>query len=683
MPIPFDGEEFRFINPDGTEFSVRGWGNQFEAVFETLDGYTVVKDPESGYYHYATLSEDRSDLVPSDTRVGQADPRQLDLPAHVRAPRTAMRSHAQAAHDEGPRRRWEVRREQRRARTAAPDSSEDGAAPGPTAPVGDYVGLCLLVQFPDVPGVITQQQVTDFCNRPGYTGFGNNGSVHDYFLDVSGGKLRYTNRVTAYYTASRPRAYYTNPSIPFGTRARQLIVEALDWLRSTGFDFSVLTSDSAGFVYALNVFYAGPRVNNWSEGLWPHQWSLAEPYAAGPGKKLYDYQITDMGDQLTLRTFCHENGHMVCDYPDLYDYGGESAGVGHYSLMCYGGADRNPTQVDAYLKNEATWTGNLTTITPGATLSLDADTNDFLIHRRNSDEYFILENRQQSGRDAALPDAGLAIWHVDERGSNNNEQMTPVMHYELSLEQADGRFDLERRINAGDSEDLYGGPSAPAFTSRTTPGSHWWDGTRSGLEIDEISAPAASMTVRTRIEVPATATGIVGIWAAVEVDWGCTGSAVTAPPFTFHPDGTWSYAHGGGRWLQVGETVVWDFANAPGLVFTGRAHASGMSGTMGYLTGNGPSGCFSAARKPSAAPPESLVAALLELLSQERTSEAVATVRDEGAADVAVGPQGGRLPTPASGLPARAGTSAPSPRDGTSRRALDDRDSAPGARAPR
>jgi hypothetical protein len=51
--------------------------------------------------------------------------------------------------------------------------------------------------------------------------------------------------------------------------------------------------------------------------------------------------------------------------------------------------------------------------------------------RRNATEYFICENRQQTGRDAGLPDAGLAIWHVDELGNNRIEQMTPASHYEL------------------------------------------------------------------------------------------------------------------------------------------------------------------------------------------------------------------------------------------------------------
>ncbi|MGY1636887.1 M6 family metalloprotease domain-containing protein [Geodermatophilus sp. SYSU D00742] len=641
MPAPFDGEVFRFTNPDGSEISVRGWGNQFHAVFETLDGYTVVKDPDSGFYQYAVLSEDRSELRPSGARVGRSAPQALGLPRHVRAPRATARSEARAAHDEGPRRRWEVRREQRRARRRSQGAPEAGpeADPEPAAPVGDYVGLCLLVQFPDVQATITRDEVDAFCNQTGYAGFGNNGSVHDYFLDVSDGKLRYTNEVTDYYTAKHDRSHYTDPAVPFGTRARELILEALDSLKGSGHDFSALTSDSADLVYALNVFYAGPRVNAWSEGLWPHQWSLAAPYPTPAGTSLYDYQITDMGTQLTLRTFCHENGHMVCSYPDLYDYGNESYGVGHYSLMCYGGSDTNPTHVDAYLKNEASWTSKLTPVPAGSTVTVHAGTNDFLVHSRNADEYFILENRQQAGRDASLPDAGLAIWHVDETGSNSNEQMTPAQHYELSLEQADNRFDLERRVNPGDTEDLFGGPSAPGFGSGTAPASTWWDGTASGLEIEEVSTPGPGIDVRTK-GAAGDGTSIVGSWAVVGVDWGCTGTVATAGPFTFHADGTWSYAFGGGRWAQVGDTVVWDFTNAPHLVYSAGASASAMSGVMCHLTAGGGTGCFYALRTPAPTSIDAIAAALSALLRNVQAADGGDVVTPTGV-DVAACPHTG------------------------------------------
>ena len=106
-------------------------------------------------------------------------------------------------------------------------------------------------------------------------------------------------------------------------------------------------------------------MNNWSEGLWPHAWTLATQFNIGGGRRLADYQITDIGTRLTLRTFCHENGHMVCDFPDLYDYGGESAGVGNYCLMCFGGNDLNPVEINAALKHQAGWTTTLRNATPG------------------------------------------------------------------------------------------------------------------------------------------------------------------------------------------------------------------------------------------------------------------------------------------------------------------------------
>jgi hypothetical protein len=70
------------------------------------------------------------------------------------------------------------------------------AAPPKRETVGKYVGLCVLVQFPDVPATILPEDVSAFCNNKGYGGFGNRGSVRDYFEDVSAGRLQYTNTVT-------------------------------------------------------------------------------------------------------------------------------------------------------------------------------------------------------------------------------------------------------------------------------------------------------------------------------------------------------------------------------------------------------------------------------------------------------------------------------------------------------
>lgn len=73
MSFPFRGEEFSFTQPDGTHIAVRGWGDQHYAVFETLDGFTVVKDPGTGFYCYAKRSEDENLLESTGVRVGLED----------------------------------------------------------------------------------------------------------------------------------------------------------------------------------------------------------------------------------------------------------------------------------------------------------------------------------------------------------------------------------------------------------------------------------------------------------------------------------------------------------------------------------------------------------------------------------------------------------------------------------
>ena len=497
MSMPFLGAEFNFKQPDGSSLRVRGWGNQHHAVFEAMNGYTVVEDPITGFYEYAGVSADHDELVPTGARPRHVNPQALGLAMGVRVSDKA----AKVAGMESttlPRggSRWEERRRQQRddIRTAATHPGIVGAPPQRQT-VGTYVGLCLLIQFPDVPGTIPQAEVGNFCNQPGYAGFGNKGSVRDYFLEISCGKLDYSNIVTPYYTAKHPRSYYTNEKIAQPKRARELIKEALAHWKAQGFDFSKLTVDSQGFVFAANVFYAGTRVNNWSKGLWPHSYYLLTPYALAAGRNAHDYQITDMTQALSLGTFCHENGHMICDFPDLYDYGYESAGVGAFCLMC-GGAnvdEKNPTHVGAYLKYRAGWATALTKISAGLTGVANAGKNEFFIHNKSKTEYFLIENRHRSGRDAALPASGLAVWHVDERGDNQNEQMSPLLHYECSLVQADGRFDLERDPrNAGDPGDLFGAGSQ--FGPATNPASKWWDTTDSKLALSAISAAGPAMT---------------------------------------------------------------------------------------------------------------------------------------------------------------------------------------------
>ncbi len=115
MSAPFINEEFTFTNPDGSTIQVKGWGNQYYAVFETLDGYTVVQDPDTDFYKYAQLSNDKNELVPTDAKVGEVAPQSLGLQPHIRIRRdSAKQKGMSASMQQEAQSRWQVRRKQKK-----------------------------------------------------------------------------------------------------------------------------------------------------------------------------------------------------------------------------------------------------------------------------------------------------------------------------------------------------------------------------------------------------------------------------------------------------------------------------------------------------------------------------------------------------------------------------------------
>lgn len=484
---PVFGRLMTTTQPDGTVLQVRVWGDEFYRVVESTDGYTLTLDPATGYACYAALAPDGTSLVSTGVPVGDPGRAGLALTPHLRITRAAAAAQAQS-----------VRAAlQQRAFEGFPALLRGAPLPAPTT-TGNVKGICLIVDFSDAAGTITPTAVDNFCNQVGYNANGNNGSVRDYYTDVSDGALTYTNYVpTAYYRATKTKAYYNDPNLPAGTRARELITEALQDLNAHGFDFSQYDANHDGFVDALNCFYAGNNGGVWGYGLWPHQYTVS---FSADGVSTLNYQISDMGSALTLGTFCHENGHMLCNWPDLYDYDYDSYGAGQFCLMALGTTDTNPCEPCAYLKYVAGWstTTNLTTAASGLSLAAGSNTFYRYVNPSNSQEYFIIENRQKTGRDAQLPDAGIAIWHIDENGSNDFQQQTAQNHYEATLLQADGDWDLEHNANAGDNTDLYASPGATSCNPFTTPNTDWWAGTPSNLDIYGIGGSGAVMTFNYR-----------------------------------------------------------------------------------------------------------------------------------------------------------------------------------------
>ncbi len=562
---PHNGDIFSLRQPDRSRVDVRVYGDEFYQRVESLDGFTLVRDPETGWICYAKVAPDAEEFISTGivypgTPVAEWDDsakknKIRKLHRHLKLKAAAVRRKAQA----------------RRAELMAGEEPQPKSAPGEFAAVksltGSIVGLTILIEFPDEPNTIAPAQVDAFCNEVGYSGYDNNGSVRDYFYDVSNQNLEYTNYVTEYYTAQNNKSYYDDCD---GGRARELLGEALNWLDDEGFDFSILTRNGSNEITALNVFYAGSRDCGWSNGLWPHQGSYTG-FISSSGVRSRKYQITDIGSSLRLGTFCHENGHMICSWPDLYDYGSESRGAGSYCIMAVAGST-NPRPPNPYLRDLKGWETiiDITDDAPGTPRTHQA--NSFTTYRYSHPtdlrEFFLVESRLKTGRHATIADEGLLIWHIDEDGSNNNEQMTPQQHYRVSVEQADGLFHLEKDSNGGGSRDLFHAGNNDTFDDYTLPDARWWDGVESGMRITDISAVSAEMNFVTEnmpiefLVTPGVALEIEGLnrgpFASSATGFIVTNLSDSPIQWTAGNTAAWLAAPAGGT-LDVGESTAADF----------------------------------------------------------------------------------------------------------------------------
>ena len=500
LAAPYVNKQFELVQPDGSRVLVSATGDEYFQQIETPEGYTLIRD-ENGWICYAKLNDDETEYVSSgivykgiNSRRSE-DPGKTNLEKHVKIKKEAIKDKAD-----------EVRKRLHGTDFKnAPESDSDldrGLLDSKIRTSGDVKGLTILVDFPDVKSDISRSEIDRFFNETGYTGFNNNGSIKDYYYDVSGGKVTYTNTLTGFYTAKHPKSYYDDIYEQTGSYAKsdELAEETFQWLKSSGFNLSSLTTDSRGYLKAVNLLYAGTPDAGWAKGLWPHQsWYPKSDYINGV--RIQKYEMSEIGSDMSLYTICHESGHMIYGYPDLYDYDGDSQGTGAYSLMSTVLNYKNPVPPDPYCRNIISrWNlpMNMNEYGAGTKFTAVADSNGnsytYKWSGSQSNEYFLIENIQRNGRYADVPDAGLAIWHVDEKGNNSKNEMTSGSHYLVSLEQADGYYDMERNENGGNRGDLFRAGYRDSFTSVTTPDSNWWNEWESGLELSQIGSLGTEMT---------------------------------------------------------------------------------------------------------------------------------------------------------------------------------------------
>ena len=52
---PFDTGFITFTQPNGVEFTARKWSDEYNNMFETIEGYGVIQG-NGGWYYYATVA---------------------------------------------------------------------------------------------------------------------------------------------------------------------------------------------------------------------------------------------------------------------------------------------------------------------------------------------------------------------------------------------------------------------------------------------------------------------------------------------------------------------------------------------------------------------------------------------------------------------------------------------------
>ncbi len=363
------------------------------------------------------------------------------------------------------------------------------------------------------------------------------GTMTDFYLENSYGKLYMTGKVMGWFTLSRASDYYIkdggqNAGLNYGGRDFTIdILVAAD--QTIDFSKFVKYVDGQGaHVPQLGVIHTGGDAASGAANIWSHRWNiqqrLLQRKSSGTetivdvsrilsdGKYLTndslngkpviidgDYTIqpellgssNSSGNPKSIGVFTHEFGHIF-GLPDLYDTDNSSAGLGNWCLMAggsYGGDgahEATPAHMSAWCKEKLGW---VTPVVVSAFMPHHMinyvekypEIYKCFYRGASSGEYFLIENRQKAGFDQYLISGGLLIFHVDPSVSTGN---TNENHYLVDLEQADGRRGLNTSTGRGDDGDPFpGSTNNHTFDGYTNPNSTNYASAQSFVGVRKIS----------------------------------------------------------------------------------------------------------------------------------------------------------------------------------------------------
>ena len=479
-----------FVQPDGSKVTISLKGDEKVKWAVTLDGYTLLANAQ-GAYCYANI-DTKGDLFPSEFIAHNGQDRNADESRYINQLRKGLKySKAQVSMLKTI---WEIK-------------TKEGQKSFPTT--GNRKLVMILIGFTDKAFTKTQSDFNNLMNQVNYSVNGATGSVYDYFYDNSFNQLMLNTIIAGPYTASNKMAYYgANDAYGDDQRPRELVSEAIN-KADADVDFSQTDNDGDGYADGLYLIYAGygEEAGASTNAIWAHAWSLVSPVLKD-GVYLSDYSCSSELDGISgtnitnIGVICHEFSH-VCGLPDFYDTDYETSGqsfdLGYWDVMAGGSWNndgKTPPYHNSYSRIMLGWQAANTLSSP-QTISLPNSAENNISYQFNTtttDEFFVVENRQQIGWDAYIPYHGMLIYHVDLNysGWSSNEINCVPTHQGMDIEEADN-VKSDATVTA---DPFPGSASKTSFTDATTPSSKSWASANTAKPISSISESGELITFK-------------------------------------------------------------------------------------------------------------------------------------------------------------------------------------------
>jgi len=413
VAVPADPALHQFDQGDGDKVTIYLHGDETVSWATTTDGFTMLKNSK-GQFEYAQ-ADMKGDLILSGIKANDLDKRTVSETAFLNSLEKNLRFSKIQINI--------LSQLNKQSYALNKGLLGDGKSKA-TKKV-----ILLLAAFQDKPFTRSATDFNNLMNQVGYTADGATGSFKDFYFENSYGNLTFETTVAGPFTVSQNMAYYgANSGSSHMVNPKAMVTEVVQLANPT-VDFTQFDNDNNGSVDAVYVIYAGygEEAGGPTDAIWAHASSISTIYCDGKSVSKYSCSAELRGNSGTNLTrigvICHEFGHVLGakDYYDTdYATDGEYIGTGSWDLMA-GGSWNNggatPAHHNTYTKTAVYNWAPVTTLTEGVSLSLKNSVQNsgsfYRYYTPTANEYYLLENRQQIGFDAALPGHGMLIYHVD------------------------------------------------------------------------------------------------------------------------------------------------------------------------------------------------------------------------------------------------------------------------------